>query len=336
MKVSLTLPNRGVLFGVTSTAEMLDMAEAADQSGLFRSVWVGDSLLGKPRVESIVLLAAIAARTRDVKIGTACMASFTLRDPVLLAYQWASLDLIAGGRSILVACTGLVEQEGARVEAALYGLEPKQRVRRLLEWIKILRLLWTHDDVSFEGEEYRFQGVTIEPKPAAKPTPPIWIANNARGDRALIERTHRRCARHADGWQTSIWDPEDLRWRIEDTRLKLSEEGRDPDSFDVCLYQNININEDRQVGLVESKRFLETYYVPRTFSDQDICDWCALGSPEECVEKLRAFEAMGATEVALRITSWDQAGQYRRLVEEVLPAYLGSAASLSRHSSSPL
>src|SRR5262250_2222601 len=155
MRFGLTLPNRGVLFGVTTPEQMLRMAQIADESELFQSVWVGDSLLGKPRMESIALLGGIAARTRRVRLGPACMASFPLRDPVMLAYQWASLDLIAGGRTILVACTGLVEQAGARVEGQLYGLEPRDRVKRLIEWIRILRLLWTEDDVSFHGEQYR-------------------------------------------------------------------------------------------------------------------------------------------------------------------------------------
>ncbi len=115
MKFGLTLPNRGVLFGVTTTEELLQMAEIADRSEQFASVWVGDSLLGKPRFEALTLLAGIAARTRRVRLGPACMASFSLRDPVLLAYQWASLDLMAGGRTVLVACTGIVEQEGAKL-----------------------------------------------------------------------------------------------------------------------------------------------------------------------------------------------------------------------------
>ena len=83
------------------------MSEIAEQSGCYQSVWVGDSLLGKPRMESIALLAGVAARTKKVRLGPACMASFPLRDPVLLAYQWASLDLLAAGRTILVVCTGI-------------------------------------------------------------------------------------------------------------------------------------------------------------------------------------------------------------------------------------
>lgn len=319
MHVSLTLPNRGVLFGVTTTGEMLDVAEEADRTGQFEAIWVGDSLLGKPRLESIALLAALAGRTRQVKLGPACMASFPLRDPVLLAYQWASLDLIAEGRTILVGCTGLVEQDGARVEGSLYGLESKDRVKRLIEWIKILRLLWTQDNVSFEGEQYRFSGISIDPKPAAKPHPPIWIANNAFGDRDKVVRTLRRAARHADGWQTSIYDLDDLSWRIPELKRQVTEAGKDAAGYPVSIYHNININESRQAALEESQRFLETYYQPTKYSLENVDGWVATGSPQECVEHLLKLRDVGATEICLRLTSWDQKGQLKRLVDEVLP-----------------
>src|SRR5947199_10514825 len=100
MDIGLTLPNRGVLLGVTTPAEMLDLAEAADRSGKFRSVWVGDSLLGKPRMESISVFAGMAGRTKKVRLGVACMASFVFGNPVLLASQWPSLDLLSGGRPL--------------------------------------------------------------------------------------------------------------------------------------------------------------------------------------------------------------------------------------------
>ena len=330
MRVGLTMPNRGVLFGATTVDLMLDMSERADASGKFDSLWVGDSLLGKPRLESIALLAAMAWRTRNLRLGTACMASFPLRDPVLLAYQWASLDMISNGRSVLIACTGLVEQEGATVEGALYGLSKGQRITRMLEWIEILRLLWTTDKASFTGKEYSFENISIDPKPVAKPCPPIWIANNALGDRELIGRTHRRAAVHGDGWQTSIWEPKDLEWRVGDMYRKVEEAGKDTKKFDFSVYHNVNINEDEEAAIAESKRFLDMYYVPTEFSRQDIQDWVALGSPDQCVAHIQRLADMGVTELTLRITSWDQAGQYRRLVEEVLPQ-LQSARSASPH-----
>ena len=93
LSFGLSLPNRAVLFGL-SAETLLKTAEAAEASGAFDSVWVGDNLLFTPRLESVVLLSAIAARTSRVKLGTICLASFPLRDPLLFAIQWASLDLL--------------------------------------------------------------------------------------------------------------------------------------------------------------------------------------------------------------------------------------------------
>ncbi len=320
MKLGFTLSNRGVLYGATTASEMLELAEIADASGRFQSVWVGDSLFGKPRLEAIALLAAIAARTRHVRLGPACMASFTLRDPAQLAYQWASLDLLAEGRTVMAACTGIVPQSGAQVESELYHVTNKDRVERLTEWITILKLLWTEDNASFAGKHYQFENVTIEPKPAASPRPPIWIANNARGDRDLIRRTHRRVVLHADGWQTAVYDPDDLAWRLNDIREQAVELGRNPDEIETHLYYNVNINPDREQGFAESKDFLDRYYMA-DFSRQALDGWVALGTPEQIVERLQVYEGLGFDEVTLRPTSWDQRGQLERLIAEVAPHF---------------
>jgi alkanesulfonate monooxygenase SsuD/methylene tetrahydromethanopterin reductase-like flavin-dependent oxidoreductase (luciferase family) len=318
MKIGLTLPNRGVLFDVTTPDEMLRMAEVADESGVFESVWVGDSLLGKPRMESVALLAGVAARTKRVRLGPACMASFPLRDPVLLAYQWASLDLLAGGRTVLVACTGIVPQEGGRIEGELYGLEPRDRVGRLIEWITLIRRLWTEESVTFQGKHYRCEGITIEPRPVAEPHPPIWIANNARGDWDLIARTLRRAVDHGDGWETSISEPEDVRRRVEYLREYAEQQGKDWSRFETHLYHNINVNEDRDAALDESKKFLDVYYT-MDYEPDFVRSWVATGSPEQCIEHLRVYKEMGIDEVTLRITAWDQLGQLERVIEEVIP-----------------
>ena len=106
MKLGLLLPNQGVVFGATTVAELLTMAETAEASGLFDAVFVGDNLLAKPRLESVTTLSALAARTSKMRLGTACMASFPLRNPIVLAAQWAALDNISEGRALLVVCIG--------------------------------------------------------------------------------------------------------------------------------------------------------------------------------------------------------------------------------------
>jgi alkanesulfonate monooxygenase SsuD/methylene tetrahydromethanopterin reductase-like flavin-dependent oxidoreductase (luciferase family) len=324
MRFGLTLPNRGVLLGITTPEQMLNMASIADESDVFQSVWVGDSLLGKPRMESITLLSGIAVRTSRLRLGPACMASFPLRDPVLLAYQWASLDLLAGGRTVLVVCTGIVPQEGGRIEGELYGLQRRDRVERMLEWIELIKRLWTEDNVTFEGRHYRCEGISIDPKPTAKPRPPIWIANNPPpGDPEAIRRTLRRVVRHADGWETSLWNPADVGWRLDELRRLAEAEARDPATIETHLYHNINVNEDRQSALEESKRFLDAYY-SMDYSPQVVDGWTATGSPDECVAHLRVYKQLGFDEVTLRMTSWDQFGQLERVMREVLPRLLDS------------
>src|SRR5262249_54711990 len=100
-RFGLTLSNRGIVLGLTTPEELLELAALADVTPAFAHVWVGDQIMAKPRMEALTLMAAIAARTKRVRIGPACMASFPSRHPVLFAYQWASLDLLSGGRMIL-------------------------------------------------------------------------------------------------------------------------------------------------------------------------------------------------------------------------------------------
>ena len=152
MKLGFTLPNRGVLYDATTAGEMLDLAEIADQSGPFQSVWVGDSLFGKPRMESIALLAGIAGRTKQRPPRPRLHGQ--LSPPRSRATRLSMGEPRPPGRraSVLVACTGIVpEQGGFDVETATYGVTNKDRVERLTEWITILKRLWTEDDVSSRG-----------------------------------------------------------------------------------------------------------------------------------------------------------------------------------------
>ena len=321
LKIGLTLPNRGVLFNATTPGELVELAEIADQAGGFDSVWVGDSLLAKPRLEAVTLLSAIAARTRSVRIGPACMASFPLRDPILLADQWASLDQLAAGRTVLVACNGNVEQAGVHVESETYKVTRRERVERVTEGLQILRKLWTEDDVSFEGRHFAFSGVTIQPKPFNPAGPPLWLAvHPPANDPKAVENAHRRIIRYADGWQTSKWQHDDLGWRIADLRAKATEAGRDPNAIETHLYHNVNLTHDIEAATDESKRILDLYYTT-DYSREHVQGWTSQGSAAQVVARLKAYEALGFDGVTLRITSWNQREQLARLIDEVLPHF---------------
>ncbi|HZP96259.1 MAG TPA: LLM class flavin-dependent oxidoreductase [Candidatus Limnocylindria bacterium] len=327
LQFGLTLPNRGVLFGVETMQDLLDMGQEADESGLFRSIWVGDSILAKRRPESVALLSALAARTKRVRLAVGCMASFPVRHPVLLAAQWATLDQIAGpGRALLAACIGGEGGGGDwQMENEAFGVPQGERIGRMVEGIKALKLLWTEPKASFEGTYYSFKDVISEPKPVTTPRPAIWIAANprptARADMATnVKRATQRITRHADGWMTTWLTPADFRdrWRL--LQESLREEGRDADAFDNTLYYNVNINEDREAAAAESKRFLDAYY-GFDISRPRLDVWVAYGPPEEVIQKLREFADAGAKEITIRLTSWDQRRQLDRLTREVLPAF---------------
>jgi alkanesulfonate monooxygenase SsuD/methylene tetrahydromethanopterin reductase-like flavin-dependent oxidoreductase (luciferase family) len=324
IKIGLTLPNRGVLLGATTPAELVDLAEIADKSGAFESVWVGDSLLAKPRLESITLLSAIASRTSQVKLGPACMASFPLRDPILLADQWASLDQLAGGRTILVACNGNVVQAGVNVELDYYGVTPSTRVGRVTEGVQILRKLWGEDDVSFQGKHFSFENVSIAPKPVHGADTPIWLAVHPPADRPdLIEKAHNRIVKYADGWQTSKWQHDDLAWRIDDLKSKAAEAGKDVFTH---LYHNVNLTDDLAAATDESKKFLDAYYT-MDYPEPFVQGWTSQGTAEQVIERIKSYEAIGFDGITLRITSWNQREQLARLIEEVLPHFPDSAGS---------
>ena len=101
-------------------------------------------------------------------------------------------------------------------------------------------------------------------------------------------------------------------------REVLPEHQKDPETFPTIEYHNINIGADRDGCLEESKRFLDEYYGP-VFAPPMVEAWTAAGTPDECVAHLDQLVAAGAQQITLRITAWDQAGQYRRMIEEVLP-----------------
>ena len=141
LKFGVNLNNREPLIAPDYDLQMLlDLSEVVESSG-FDSVWVGDSLFSKPRYEPIALLAAISQRTSRVKLGTACMVTST-RNPLYLALEWATLDQLSGGRTILGAGAGNPE-EGVRREFEALGLDYRRRASIFEEGLAVVRELWT-------------------------------------------------------------------------------------------------------------------------------------------------------------------------------------------------
>ncbi len=327
MKLGLLLPNQGVVFGATTIPELLALGRRAEASEAFDSLWVGDNLLAKPRLESVTLLSALAVSTQRCKLGTACMASFPLRHPVVLAAQWGALDCIADGRTVLTACIGGGGGKG-NIQGAFdseYGamqIDPRERIARLEEGIDVLRVLWTEDPASFEGRFFQFEGIAVRPQPVHKPCPPIWIANNpwvfATPQSGTNNRQVDRVARLADGWMTVGATPAQFAAAWQEILAAAAVHERDPAALENAIYFNLNIGDDRQRAYTESKRFLDEYY-SSDWPAWKVDVWTAYGRPEECIERMRAFASAGAQTMVVRFTSYDQSVQLSRFLSDVAP-----------------
>ncbi len=324
-KFGFSLSNRAVLFGWATMGDLIQAAKMAEESRYFHGVWVGDNLLSKPRIESVVTLSAIAAHTRIVKLGTICLASFPLRHPILLAIQWASLDVLSEGRTILAVCNGGSERFGPQfaTELQAMGVESRDRVGRVIEGIEILRRLWEEERVTHRGKFYQFSDVELLPKPKQQPMPIYMAANPKPGqaDDKTVDRILHRVAKYADGWQTDGTPVEIFRERFARIREYAAKLGRNADRLESCLHLYVNINDDQEQAYREAETFLAEYYGAGAISSGRAQVWLACGSPQVVIDKIASYIEAGCTMPVMRFVSPDLLGQLRRCIDDVMPAF---------------
>jgi len=245
------------------------------------------------------------------------MASFPIRHPVLLAVQWATLDQISKGRTVLGVCIG----GGHDPELRAFGVKRDERVSRLKEGIELLRKLWGDEEVNHRGRFYSLERYEILPKPIQKP-PPIWIAvspdRSQVGDR-IVELAMRRVGKIADGYITMGVTAEEFgrRWKV--IEAAAAQSGRDLANFETSIHGMVNIHDSKRAAYEEAKFYFNHYYGPGYPSEELLGLWLAHGPPRECARLIQSWIDMGITTPVLRFTSRDQLGQIRRFIEEVLP-----------------
>lgn len=288
---------------------MLDLAVKAEKQG-FDSVWVGDSILARPRFEALTTLAAIAARTERVELGTAVYLS-PLRHPVPLAHTAGNLDLLSGGRFLFGIGIGS-GNKAVRAEFTACGADYRYSGQLQEEGLQIMKGLWTGQPFTFHGKHFQVENATLHPLPGRPGGPPVLLA-------AASERPLRRAARLADGWLPISHDPPEFSTNWKRLQDYSAEAGRDPAKLMRILYVTLNVNRDASRAEQETEAFLEAYYSPnhkQISRTQAICS----GEPEHCADFLRAFAEAGATHFIVRFASSDQEPQMDRFVAEVIPS----------------
>lgn len=324
MKFGITLSNRGVLVGLTTPRALLQQADRIEASPHFDSIWCGDALFVNRRLDALTLLAAVAGRTERVLLGPACMGSFALRNPLVLAYEWASLDVLSGGRTRMVACSGGGAGPVWEAETRAMGYKAEDRHKLMVEAMAVMRHLWTQDNAPFDGQFFRFDGITLEPKPTQSPCP-IWMATNAgRQQRGAVQMAGsdfalKRVGRIGDGWMTHSVSREGFAKSWTMILEAATAAGRDTSGFDHVLYHHINVGEDAEACLADSKRFLDLYY-GADYTRERLEGWLTFGPPKRCIEDLKRWKEAGCRRITFRIsTMGDPIAQLERVANEVLP-----------------
>ena len=300
-RLGYLLPTRErIMEDVQETGPLLALAEKAEALG-FDSVWVGDSLLARPRHDPLTLLAAVAARTRKVEMGTAVLLP-ALRNPVVLAQQVATLDRISEGRLILGI--GIASDvPNIRAEFVAAGVPFEKRVGTLVEGVALMRALWTGKPVDWDGR-WKMKGAVLGPTPHRPGGPPIWIGGS-------VAAARERTGRLFDGWFPNAPSPSDYAGQFAEVTAAARAEGRDPGAVTGAMYLTLSIDDDATRAEARIDAYLEQYYGQRP----DVMrkrQMCYAGPATGAAAWLKSYADAGAGHLVLRF-----AGEHERHLQIV-------------------
>jgi probable F420-dependent oxidoreductase len=272
-------------FGINLYPHQWEEITRIEEMG-YDSAWTSEHVFFYfPTFDALTSLAAMAARSSRIKLGTAVFL-LPLRPAALAAKEIASVDILSKGRVILgVGVGGEFPKEFEAV-----GSPVKERGRRTDEAIQVLKLLYTQDNVTFDGKYTKLPGVTLMPKPAQPGGPPIWIAG--RSDAAI-----RRAGRLGDGYLPYLFSPERLRDSLAKVREEAERAGRDPAAITCGIYQFIclasSYDEAKKLSAEDlSRRYNQPF-------ENLVERYVVMGTPDDCVKRLGDFAEAGATHFIL-------------------------------------
>jgi len=290
---------------------LLDYAARADSLG-YESLWVWDHiLLGVdphfPILESVALLAAVAARTERIRLGTGVLV-LPLRNPVVLAKQLATLDRISNGRFILGAAAGWYRREFEAV-----GVSFEARGRAMDQNLEILMRLWQEARVSGEYPPHHLRNAVVAPRPEQQPRPPILIGG-------YVNAALRRAATRGDGWLTYCYTAQSFARAWAKVRGFAEAAGRDPEGLSATNQLPIVVGERARVE-GPMREWLATEWDFAGWSESTP-DSAVIGTVDEVCEQLRTHLAAGVHRIVFMPYRY-QPEQVEILAREVVPRLAG-------------
>lgn len=327
MEIGVNLNNREPLLTDEYTVpDMLDLSARAEALG-FDSVWIGDNLLERPRLEPLTTLAAMADRTDSVGLGTACMIT-PMRNPVQFAQAWATLDMLSDGRMKLGACMGTPTDLG-RKQYETVGVPPKRRATVLEEGIQVMKDLWIEGTTNFQGEYFQYEDVSFDTGTEKNPfrpiqnDPPVYVASNPslHGKEAVLDKAVRRIVDIGDGWLTCCRadHPGDYEQQWAAITDYADEQGVDSDDIGTAYQVTLHIADESDTATEQMHEYIADYY-PAMYDPDALADWGPMGTAEEVAEWFETFSELGCETFVVRFGAYDQREQLERFADEVLPA----------------
>ncbi len=307
----------GIDFGVVlrqqkiEFSEIRDAAELCDELG-YHSVWFYDHLLGQGGLdldiyEAWTLMSALSTVTKRVRLGTMVLCS-AFRPPSLLAKMASTLDVISGGRIEFAIGAGWFEPE-----FRAYGYDfpdTRARIEELSEAVSIIKSMWTEEKPSFSGKHHRIEEAYCNPKPLQKPHPPVMIGGS--GERYLL----RVVAELADEWNCPASSAPEYDRKIAALKKHCADIGRDPleiriSQQTVCVLAR---SESELPEKLEKARRRYGFF-------GDIGRLGIVGTPEQCISKIRENERKGITKYTIFFSDVMNPETLRLFAEEVMPAF---------------
>jgi alkanesulfonate monooxygenase SsuD/methylene tetrahydromethanopterin reductase-like flavin-dependent oxidoreductase (luciferase family) len=315
MRLGVLLPHRAVVIQSPRRPpldECWQVARLCDEAGM--DIWVGDSIVAKPRLEPLTTLAYCAAITRRARLGTAILLP-ALRQPTVLAHALASLDQISHGRLVLGLGAGWGLPEIQR-EWEACGRVHKRRGKDLEEHVIVWRKLWSGAPVTHEGSDFKLTEHTIGPLPWSEPGPPILMTAGNRGE--IIPAQIERVGRLGDGVITTYLTDDDCRKLRELCADAFARHDRPHPDFPMCVYTTVRIEDDAARAESVTADFLRKYYG----GGVNFRGLMGLGAPSAVIETLKRYEAAGVTDLCVRFAGTDPLPQLERFIRDVAPSFV--------------
>jgi probable F420-dependent oxidoreductase len=227
--------------GMDQATTFAGLVDSLEQHG-FDSLWLSERITGGAP-DPIVGLAVAAGRTEKLKLGMSVMV-LPGRNPVLVAKELASLDVLSGGR--LLPAFGLGVAVPAEQQA--FGVAREERSPWFDEALPLIRRLWTEDTVDHDGPRFSYRDMRVLPKPVQSP-PDVWLGGIAPSEL-------RRVGRLGDGWLPSFLTPAEAGRSRATVEQAAADAGRaiDPEHFGALVFYGRDEVPERLLQLIAARR----------------------------------------------------------------------------------